>query len=72
MAELRELGVTVSAIADAIAVTTVFNLIDRVADSLDFDVPPAESFDRRADRMLAARYSLPPAQMGDSPLARAG
>ena len=44
---------------EAVAVCAAFNLIDRMADSLSFEVPPAESFAVRADKMLAARYTLP-------------
>ena len=52
-------GATGELLRDAIAVCAVFNVIDRVADALAFDVPAYESFEARAERMLAARYRLP-------------
>jgi hypothetical protein len=33
-------------------------MIVRMADSLGFDVPPAESFAARADTMLSGGYAL--------------
>ena len=55
----RAAGATEAQIREAIYVCAVFNIIDRIADSLAFDVPPPESFAARADRMLAARYRMP-------------
>ena len=55
---VREAGVSDEALVDAIAVAALFNVIDRVADALAFDVPPPEAFAARADRMLATGYSL--------------
>jgi hypothetical protein len=61
---VRATGVRDEAIVDAITVAALFNMIDRMADSLNFEVPPYESFLARADTMLAdgyLLYSLPPA-----------
>jgi hypothetical protein len=33
-------------------------MIDRLADSLGWDVPPFDAFFERADRMLAGGYAL--------------
>lgn len=41
MAEVRAAGVSDAAITDAIYVCFLFNVIDRVADALGFDIPPA-------------------------------
>ncbi len=53
---LRAAGVSVAAIEDAIYVCAFFNIIDRVADSLDFTVPSPEDFARRAGRFLEEGY----------------
>ena len=55
---VRAAGVSDDALLDAIAVAALFNVIDRVADALAFDVPPPEAFAARADRMLATGYAL--------------
>jgi len=55
---VRAAGVSDDALLDAIAVAALFNVIDRVADALGFDVPPPEAFAARADRMLATGYAL--------------
>jgi hypothetical protein len=55
---VRATGVSDDAIVDAIHVAALFNMIDRMADSLNFDVPPYESFLARADTMLAEGYLL--------------
>ena len=55
---VREVGVSDDALLDAIAVAALFNVIDRVADALGFDVPPPEAFAARAGRMLATGYAL--------------
>ena len=60
---VRAAGVRDEAIIDAIHVAALFNMIDRMADSLNFEVPPYESFLGRAETMLAEGYllySLPP------------
>jgi uncharacterized peroxidase-related enzyme len=53
---LRQLGLTDAAIRDAIYVCAMFNLIDRVADSLDFSIPDARSFDIGAAMLLKRGY----------------
>ena len=53
---LHEAGVSNAAIEDAIYVCTFFNIIDRVADSLDFTVLSPEEFTRRAGRFLEEGY----------------
>ena len=55
---VRATGVSDEAIVDAIHVAALFNMIDRMADSLKFEVPPYESFLGRADTMLAEGYLL--------------
>ena len=41
---------------DELYVGFLFNLIDRVADSLGFEVVSAERFDKGADRLLTHGY----------------
>jgi len=53
---LHAAGVSDAAIEDAIYVCAFFNIIDRVADSLDFTVPSPEDFARRAGRFLEEGY----------------
>jgi alkylhydroperoxidase family enzyme len=55
---VRAAGVSDDALVDAIAVASLFNMIDRMADSLSFEVPPYESFLARAETMLAEGYLL--------------
>jgi AhpD family alkylhydroperoxidase len=42
---------------DAIAVGTLFNIITRYADALDFAIPSAEEFDRAAVMLLKRGYA---------------
>jgi hypothetical protein len=49
-------GVSAGAILDAIYICATFNLIDRVADALGFEVP--ESFARGAASQLKRGYKL--------------
>ena len=51
-------GVSREALVDAIHVAALFNMITRLADSLDWDVPPFEEFFARADGMLESGYAL--------------
>ena len=53
---MRAEGVSDAAIEDALAVCACFNLIDRVADSLAFDLPPVETHAAYAERFLAEGY----------------
>jgi hypothetical protein len=55
---VRAAGVSDEALVDAIHVCALFSMIVRLADALDWDVPPFESFFERADAMLAGGYSL--------------
>lgn len=55
---VRAAGVGDEALVDAIHVCALFSMIVRLADSLDWHVPPAESFAARADAMLASGYAL--------------
>jgi hypothetical protein len=64
---VRAAGVRDKAMVDAIHVAALFNMIVRMADSLQFDVPPYESFLGRAETMLAdgyLLYALPPGDPG--------
>ncbi len=49
-------GVSDAAIEDAVYVCAFFNIIDRIADSLDFTVLSPEEFARRAGRFLEEGY----------------
>jgi uncharacterized peroxidase-related enzyme len=56
IAPMRMEGVSDQAIEDAIYVCTYFNIIDRIADSLDFEVLSAETFGQRAGNFLRNGY----------------
>ncbi len=56
VAPLRALGLSDAAIEDAIHVAALFNMYDRMADTLDFDVPGPESFAYSAKVLLARGY----------------
>jgi uncharacterized peroxidase-related enzyme len=49
-------GVAAEALADAIAVGTLFNIITRYANALAFVVPPGTEFDRAAGMLLKRGY----------------
>jgi alkylhydroperoxidase family enzyme len=53
---LLDTGVSKAGVIDALYVGFLFNLIDRVADSLGFEVVSAERFDKGADRLLTHGY----------------
>jgi alkylhydroperoxidase family enzyme len=53
---LLETGVSEAGVVDALYVGFLFNLIDRVADSLGFEVVSPERFDKGADRLLSHGY----------------
>jgi alkylhydroperoxidase family enzyme len=55
---VRAAGVSDEALVDAIHVSSLFNMIVRMADSLGWYVPPGESFAAGAERMLANGYVL--------------
>jgi len=54
--DLRDLGVTEEAIEDVIHVVGAFQIITRVADALEFDVPPWPDFLKRNAVMYRAGY----------------
>jgi alkylhydroperoxidase family enzyme len=56
IAPMRMAGVSDQAIEDAFYVCTYFNIIDRIADSLDFEVLSAETFGQRAGNFLREGY----------------
>jgi alkylhydroperoxidase family enzyme len=56
VSRLLETGVSEAGVIDALYVGFLFNLIDRVADSLGFEVVTAERFDKGADRLLSHGY----------------
>lgn len=56
IAPLRAVGVSEQAIEDALVVCALFNIIDRLADSLDVAIPSIEGFARTAERLLEQGY----------------
>jgi alkylhydroperoxidase family enzyme len=52
------LGVSKAALADAIYVASTFNIYDRLADSMGWQVPTAAAFDAGAKRLLSRGYML--------------
>ena len=58
-------GVTEEALVDAIHIAALFNMIDRLADSLGWGVPPDEAFAARAQAMLESGYALATASDAD-------
>ena len=57
-AALRAVGVSNDAAEDAIGVALAFNLIDRLADSFAFEIPPDFMFRRSARFMLKRGYRV--------------
>jgi len=53
---LRNAGISERAIEDAIHVVVLFSIIDRIADSFDFDIPSSAGFDRLGSILLARGY----------------
>jgi alkylhydroperoxidase family enzyme len=49
-------GVTAEALTDAVAVASLFNIITRYADALDFAIPTADEFDRAGNMLLKRGY----------------
>jgi alkylhydroperoxidase family enzyme len=56
MTALRAEGISDAAIEDAIHVTVAFNIIDRIADALGFEIPTSEGFANMADVLLKRGY----------------
>lgn len=52
----RSAGLKDDAIEHALLIATLFNLIDRLADALDFFVPEQEQFDREARILMRFGY----------------
>jgi uncharacterized peroxidase-related enzyme len=53
---LRAEGLSDAAIEDAIHATALFNIYDRMADTLEFDVPGQDSFAQGARMLLRRGY----------------
>lgn len=51
-------GVTEAAFVDAVHVSALFNMIDRIADTLGFDIPPPEGFVDGAKQLLKHGYKM--------------
>jgi alkylhydroperoxidase family enzyme len=49
-------GVTRQGVIDALMVGFAFNVITRLADAFEFEVPPQASFDASANRLLTRGY----------------
>jgi alkylhydroperoxidase family enzyme len=58
VAALRAAGVACDAIRDAVYVCACFNVIDRVADALAFDVPTPAEFAKGARVLLRLGYRM--------------
>jgi uncharacterized peroxidase-related enzyme len=56
VAPLRAAGLSDAAIEDAIHATVLFNIYDRMADTLDFDIPDARGFAQGARTLLQRGY----------------
>jgi uncharacterized peroxidase-related enzyme len=50
-------GMSEQEILDALHVCALFNVINRVADGLGFDMPPQRQFDRGAKHLLEHGYA---------------
>jgi hypothetical protein len=55
---VRAAGVSREALVDAIHVGALFNMIDRMADSLGFELPDDAYLAAAGPRMLAGGYAL--------------
>lgn len=56
----RSAGLTDEAIEHTFDVATMFNMIDRLADSFEFFVPDQHGFDQGAKMLLRFGYKFPP------------
>jgi alkylhydroperoxidase family enzyme len=54
----RQAGVSDAALIDAVYVCTIFNVIDRISDALDFAIPSAEEFKKQAKILLKRGYAF--------------
>ncbi len=68
----RAAGVSHDALEDAVDVCALFNVIDRIADALAFDLPDPDYWDRVAPGFFAGGYAEPasPVRRGARPPAR--
>lgn len=57
-AVLRAAGLSDASIEDAIHACVLFNIYDRMADTLDFDVPGPEGFAQGATMLLRRGYLI--------------
>lgn len=57
---LRAAGLSDDAIEDAGMVCVLFTTLVRLADTFEFDIPPAEGFAQGARALLSTGYALPP------------
>src|SRR6185369_4083939 len=57
LAPLRREGVSDAAIEEAIHVCVLFNIYDRLADSLKFDIPDQAGFDASGRHLLSRGYA---------------
>ncbi|MCI0570864.1 MAG: hypothetical protein L0Y66_08940 [Myxococcaceae bacterium] len=53
-----EAGVSREALEDAIHICFAFNIIDRVADALDFEIPSDSAFRAQARMLLTRGYRI--------------
>jgi hypothetical protein len=60
---VRAAGVSDGALEDAIHVCALFNVIDRIADALAFELPDSEYWSRVAPGFLAGGYAQPASPM---------
>ena len=58
-AQVLATGVSREALEDAVDVCALFNIIDRVADALGFDLPDADYWERVAPGFLEGGYAEP-------------
>ena len=54
----EKLGLSRQAVQDAVHVCVLFNIIVRIADALDFDVPQDSTFDKMAKSSLEKGYKF--------------
>lgn len=59
----RAAGVSDDALEEAVHVCALFNVIDRIADALGFELPDSEYWDRVAPGFLAGGYAEPASPM---------
>jgi alkylhydroperoxidase family enzyme len=60
VAALRAAGLSDDAIEDAAFVCALFTTYVRLADTFEFDIPPAEGFEQAASMLLKVGYGFPP------------